>query len=173
MKFCSKCGQELVDEAVVCTGCGCPVTSTYQAPSSQAKAVSTKTPTEKNWTPLHVFHFVFAITAALSIFFLMLSLAYPYISTYVSSATVNIESEVYYIYSYPHTHSITEIYYPDGGYAILGLLTSFVAWIFACVSFIFSLVKRATVDKILPSIARLFIALLLIILSIAIGVTSW
>ena len=23
MKFCSKCGKECVDEAVICTGCGC------------------------------------------------------------------------------------------------------------------------------------------------------
>ena len=27
MKFCSKCGKELVDEAVVCTGCGCAIES--------------------------------------------------------------------------------------------------------------------------------------------------
>ena len=25
MKFCSKCGKELVDEAIVCPGCGCAV----------------------------------------------------------------------------------------------------------------------------------------------------
>ena len=25
MKFCSKCGKELVDEAVICPGCGCAV----------------------------------------------------------------------------------------------------------------------------------------------------
>lgn len=25
MKYCSKCGKELMDEAVVCVGCGCPV----------------------------------------------------------------------------------------------------------------------------------------------------
>ncbi|MBQ7096316.1 MAG: hypothetical protein IJN80_07730 [Clostridia bacterium] len=25
MKYCQKCGKELVDEAVVCTGCGCTV----------------------------------------------------------------------------------------------------------------------------------------------------
>ena len=25
MKFCSKCGKELFDEAVICVGCGCPV----------------------------------------------------------------------------------------------------------------------------------------------------
>jgi len=23
--FCSKCGKEITDEAVICTGCGCPV----------------------------------------------------------------------------------------------------------------------------------------------------
>mgnify|MGYP003469044092 CR=1 FL=1 len=25
MKFCQNCGKELLDEAVVCTGCGCPI----------------------------------------------------------------------------------------------------------------------------------------------------
>ncbi len=25
MKFCSKCGKEILDEAVVCVHCGCPV----------------------------------------------------------------------------------------------------------------------------------------------------
>ncbi len=30
MKFCTKCGKELFDEAVICPGCGCP------APSPQA-----------------------------------------------------------------------------------------------------------------------------------------
>ena len=27
MKYCSKCGTQLVDEAIVCTGCGCAVGS--------------------------------------------------------------------------------------------------------------------------------------------------
>ncbi|WP_368248904.1 zinc-ribbon domain-containing protein, partial [Intestinimonas butyriciproducens] len=25
MKYCSKCGNELLDEAVICPKCGCPV----------------------------------------------------------------------------------------------------------------------------------------------------
>ena len=25
MAFCSKCGKEIMDEAVICPGCGCPV----------------------------------------------------------------------------------------------------------------------------------------------------
>ena len=31
MKFCSKCGKELMDEAIVCTGCGCAVANPTQA----------------------------------------------------------------------------------------------------------------------------------------------
>ena len=36
MKYCTKCGKELIDEAVVCPGCGCAVatpnnTQQYQA----------------------------------------------------------------------------------------------------------------------------------------------
>ena len=27
MKFCSKCGKEIMDEAIVCPGCGCAVVS--------------------------------------------------------------------------------------------------------------------------------------------------
>ena len=27
MKFCSKCGKELIDDAIICTGCGCAVVS--------------------------------------------------------------------------------------------------------------------------------------------------
>jgi uncharacterized membrane protein YvbJ len=30
MKFCTKCGKELMDEAVVCTGCGCAVANAPQ-----------------------------------------------------------------------------------------------------------------------------------------------
>ena len=37
MKYCSKCGKELFDEAVLCPGCGCPVPPvqpTYTAPAA-------------------------------------------------------------------------------------------------------------------------------------------
>ena len=30
MKYCSKCGKELFDEAVICPGCGCPTTPNRQ-----------------------------------------------------------------------------------------------------------------------------------------------
>ena len=42
MKFCSKCGKEILDEAVVCPGCGCAVVSpgTPAVTSSDADEVS-------------------------------------------------------------------------------------------------------------------------------------
>ncbi len=43
MKYCSRCGTQLVDEAVVCTGCGCPVASTYVAVNAVPSPVATAT----------------------------------------------------------------------------------------------------------------------------------
>lgn len=37
MKYCSKCGAELADEAIVCVKCGCPVTSSYELEKKQKK----------------------------------------------------------------------------------------------------------------------------------------
>ena len=44
MKYCEKCGKELMDEAVVCTGCGCPVVTKQanNSPSAPAQVVSKK-----------------------------------------------------------------------------------------------------------------------------------
>lgn len=39
MKFCSKCGNQLVDEAVVCPNCGCPQ-GNQAAPAAQQDASS-------------------------------------------------------------------------------------------------------------------------------------
>ncbi len=33
MKFCSKCGKEIHDDAAICIHCGCNVTDTQDAPS--------------------------------------------------------------------------------------------------------------------------------------------
>lgn len=30
MKFCTHCGKQLMDEAVICPGCGCPTTNQFQ-----------------------------------------------------------------------------------------------------------------------------------------------
>ena len=49
MKYCSQCGKELVDEAVVCPSCGCAV----QAPVSQQE--------DKPSTGLNILAFLFPV----------------------------------------------------------------------------------------------------------------
>jgi uncharacterized membrane protein YvbJ len=39
MKFCSKCGKEILDEAVVCPGCGCAVAPVPSANLATANSV--------------------------------------------------------------------------------------------------------------------------------------
>ena len=42
MKYCSKCGNELLDEAVICPKCGCPVESgTNQNNGSKLNKIKT------------------------------------------------------------------------------------------------------------------------------------
>ena len=45
MKFCQKCGKEIMDEAVICPNCGCAVKKEAEAPKvvevpKQAKTAS-------------------------------------------------------------------------------------------------------------------------------------
>ena len=40
MKFCSKCGKEILDEAVVCPGCGCAVVNAPQPAQAQYQGYS-------------------------------------------------------------------------------------------------------------------------------------
>ena len=49
MKYCSQCGKELVDEAVVCPNCGCAV----QAPVNQQE--------DKPSTVLNILAFLFPV----------------------------------------------------------------------------------------------------------------
>lgn len=41
MKYCSKCGKELMDEAVICVGCGCPVNSTPSVNTQKTQPAET------------------------------------------------------------------------------------------------------------------------------------
>ena len=48
MKFCSKCGKQLMDESVICPGCGCP-TADYAQPQTSASTYSSDYPIVKEY----------------------------------------------------------------------------------------------------------------------------
>ena len=61
MKYCSKCGNELMDEAVICTKCGCMVemiSATSPVKKTNFDSVSLDKKTNNSWIP-----FVFGILA--------------------------------------------------------------------------------------------------------------
>ena len=75
MKFCTKCGAELVDEAVICTKCGRMVENQLTPPTAPIKETTLDEPTpQKNPSALLIVsNFVHSLGIALSLFFLFLS----------------------------------------------------------------------------------------------------
>ena len=67
MKFCSKCGKELSNDATICMGCGCAVESLPMAATEPPQKVELQKPTYKSLSMIFQ-----AILAALGIVFLFL-----------------------------------------------------------------------------------------------------
>lgn len=76
MAFCQKCGNEVMDEAVVCTKCGC-------ATGLKAKRVKTQSLTEHNIVSLF-----FAILAVLGLIIYVLVINYPDVPFIVGLSSV-------------------------------------------------------------------------------------
>ena len=62
MKYCARCGKELHDEAVMCTGCGCMV-----APIPQAKPKSPSVNTDKTLILAKLFNFIYSILGIITV----------------------------------------------------------------------------------------------------------
>lgn len=69
MKYCAYCGKELVDEAVICSGCGCP-TDLYKNPADSKQQFSQNQSSQNNQSTVPVKTNTYAI---LSIIFAFLS----------------------------------------------------------------------------------------------------
>ena len=62
MKYCVKCGHEMVDDAVVCTGCGRMVSPIVEEKKEEPKDNNGRAKV------IGTFHLVFSILFALSVF---------------------------------------------------------------------------------------------------------
>ena len=151
MKFCTKCGAELLDEAVICTKCGCMVEG-MGAPGAKSKKqtgngvldATCKQPS----AVLSVFNFLFSLFATIALFWILIAVAD--ISWYGSGS---------YYSGYGVTGYVR--FYSD--YIILagvGALFSFGA---ALVSFILTLVEKHRGERLFSAISRLVAGILLLI----------
>ena len=153
MKFCTKCGHEINDEAIICTSCGCAVTSTPTAtPTATATPVSSTIaqPASTSSTLLTAFNFVFTLVTAFCVFFLALAVVDAGVSTYIS----------YY------SSSVYSSFHLDYDLATVAAVFAFPAFSFGIVSFVLALVKKVKLNELFASISRMVIGLLLVILSL-------
>ena len=160
MKFCTKCGAELVDEAVLCTKCGCMVENQPTRPirpTTPIKAVPTDTPPleGKPSTLLIVSNFVHSIAVAISVFFLILSVGWAHVSAHLRTDKLGYITGVY------------ANVYPAYGLLIPAIIFSGIAFLFGLLSFVMTLVEKHKGDRVLSSISRLAIGILSLACAIA------
>ena len=153
MKFCTKCGNELLDYAVVCTKCGCMVESAPQATPNTQSTPFQPTANHSSLLP-EIFNFIFDLFAILSGLMFGWALSETWISTnaYFSQYTSSVSAYSYLFY--------------DGIYHIFALIAAITATILAITSLIVTLVKHCENKYVFASVKRIVLGAALILLSL-------
>ena len=149
MRYCTKCGNEILDEsAVVCTKCGCLLNSPF---IQQETAVMKET--KKDGKPLlnTVFHFVFDILLFLFVIFLFWAFMGQNIITWMSDGY------------YPHVYA-RPIF--DEGMLIFAIVSAVLAFFFGTTSFAITLVQKVRGERLFSSIKRFVIGIIAAVMSI-------
>ncbi len=157
MKFCTKCGTELLDEAVICTKCGCMVDGArapaVKAPKSRADGLLDVTE-KKPSTLLSVFNFVFAILVSIALLFAIVAIA----GGRVSSSLYKSTQGGYGVHSY---------FYPDNDIMIAALVFSLLSLGTGIFCFVMTLVEKHRGERLFSGIFRFFASVMLFILTAA------
>lgn len=93
MKYCTQCGQELVDDAKICSSCG----SEQKEPDKKGKK---SLPISNSFLPLNIANFLFWILIITACVFMMIAIIFPYINVYTN-----------YNYNYDYNYNYTSSYY--------------------------------------------------------------
>lgn len=152
MKFCTKCGHEINDGAIICTGCGCMVESTSQNGNLELRETKTGGPqwrAAKTQSILpEVFNFVFSMLSICCLFFFSWAIVYAHLSV----------------------RSFYVSFYLDYDLTIVSMIFAFASAVFGVVCFILTLVKKMELKEIFASITRMVIGLALAMLLI---IAAW
>lgn len=149
IKYCTKCGHELVDEAVVCINCGCAVAaySAVREKSDKEKEISKN----KGRAIVEIFNFVFSLTIILCLLFVILSFTFAYFNVGLS---VTWNNDGYYAW---------EDYYPRPLLMLLAMITTCVAFALSATGFIITLANKLGLESVCSAITRLFLSVVLFI----------
>ena len=145
MKFCTKCGAQLFDDAMICVKCGCMVEG-MKAPAKKSPPKNEEgllcTGERRPSTLLLVFNFLFTTLAILSVFWLAIAFA-------ENSLVAEISVSKYYNYSIDGYTVFNE------DLAISAVLASLLAMGCALVSFIMTLIEKHRGERLFSAITKL------------------
>lgn len=139
MKFCSKCGAELVDDAVICTKCGCFINEApAPAPKVQRRnpEASSQVENESGNSAIITLSFITSILTIVALFFR-------------------------FDYSFVYTLFLKDIITDYDVLNAIGFLIPFSAFVLSTITFIFTLVKSGEKKQILNGYLSLIFTFLL------------
>ena len=98
MKFCVKCGNELMDEAFLCPKCGCMVNANSNHQKKEKKNVNT----DEESKALTFVSFAYYLAMAMGIFWIILSLGHGNVDVYCYNGSYYTNCSGYYYASDEH-----------------------------------------------------------------------
>jgi len=158
MKYCTHCGNELLDEAAICPKCGCAVDGYNLQKPKKAKTAKEKVYDvgDKPSKALTINYFICNIFIAFTALFIVAAIAFP--ELFISSKLTT--SGSYYI-TYVISNSYKFHYNYGSGAAAIAFAT--VSFIYQLVNLILTCVKHRPLDERLNQIFR-FILVIFILL---------
>ena len=140
MKYCTKCGTQLMDESVICTKCGCMVEGAPVRASKPDSNGSLNAALKQPSPLLLIFNFLFALAAILTI-------------VWFSASIVN--ARVMIISSKPHFWLMEDA-------IIVTLIGSLITAVVGVVSFVLTLVERLDRERLFGAIIKLCTGLVMV-----------
>ena len=159
MKYCTHCGNELNDEAVICPKCGCAVYGYSQPKPKKDKAIKENTYDvgDKPSKALTINYFICNMFIALTALFIIMAIASPQLS--IKSELTTRGSGYYTTYAVNNSYRFQY----DSAFGAVAIAFAVVSSIYQLVNLILTCVKRRPLDERLNQAFR-FILVLVILL---------
>ena len=164
MKYCVKCENELVDEAVICTKCGCAVDESYYSIYNRGKAPFkneslVEDSDSKISQTLEILNFIFSILLIVSFFLINLSIIFAHIYNGLRIR--------YNYYNDPYIYGRLDFYL---GWSTIqaSMIVSIVAFVgfFVYSILFFTKKKNKSLNAIFNTILKLFLSAVFMVISI-------
>ena len=160
MKFCSKCGGQCVDEAVICVSCGAPIAPTAPVAPNIAPVDPNTAPVAPSAAPLKsggdsklaIFDFLSNSSFLLYIASFVLSLVYAYVYTRSSSSWYS---------SYTYTY-----FYLSEEFVVVSAVLAVLVFVFAIVRLVVGLSQKDNLEVKLSGVLRLIAAVVVAVVTV-------